>query len=71
MKKISAEEKASHNETTNNDNIKAEKKIKNNNKIKNELNTESNIIENKIEKNKYDKLDTEDKKTRRYGIKSK
>ena len=61
MKKISAEEKASHNETTNNDNIKAEKKIKNNNKIKNELNTESNIIETKIEKSKYDKLDAEDK----------
>ena len=61
MKKISAEEKAAHNETTNNGNIKPEKKIKNNNRIKNELNTESNIIENKNEKNKLDKLDTEDK----------
>ena len=61
MKKISAEEKASHNET-NTENIKNEKKIKNNNyKNKNEINTESNIIENKIEKNRFEKLDTEEK----------
>ena len=61
MKKISAEEKASHNET-NTENIKNEKKTKNNNyKNKNEINTESNIIENKIEKNRFEKLDTEEK----------
>ena len=65
MKKISAEEKASHNETNANaDNLKNEKKNKNNiksnaiknNKNKNENNTESNAIDNKIEKNKSDKI---------------
>ena len=62
MKKISAEEKASHNET-NAENIKNDKKNKNiksntirNNKNKNENNIESNNIDNKAEKNKTDKV---------------
>ena len=62
MKKISAEEKASHKET-NAENIKNDKKNKNiksntirNNKNKNENNIESNNIDNKAEKNKTDKV---------------
>ena len=35
--------------------------MKNNYKNKNEINTESNIIENKVEKNRFEKLDTEEK----------
>ena len=71
MKKISAEEKAQHNET-NADNLKQEKKIKNKNnknEIKEnilELKTENNI---NIEKNKLDKLDTEEKSIKKNTVK--
>ena len=64
MKKITAEEKNQHNETTTDNVKKNEKKVKKN-EIKNnnlELNTESNINKDKnIDKNKAEKLNTEEK----------
>ena len=75
MKKISAEEKASHNET-NAENIKNDKKNKNiksntirNNKNKNENNAESINIDTKIEKNKSDKVIDPDERPLKKNVK--
>ena len=78
MKKISAEEKANHNETNANvDNLKNDKKSKNNiknnanknNKNKSGNNSESNAIDNKIEKNKSDKSIDPDERSIKKNIK--
>ena len=69
MKKISAEEKAEHNET-NADNLKPEKKIKNKNN-KNEI-KENNLeikTESNINVNKLDKLDEEEKILKKNTVK--
>ena len=71
MKKITAEEKNQHNETTTDNVKKNEKKVKKN-EIKNnnlELNTESNINKDKnIDKNKAEKLNTEEKIQKKSNI---